>query len=234
MTKLETLAYGVLFPSIGRPALPRWLAPCVEAGLGGVILYGRDIHSREQVAELTSALHALRDHVIIATDEEGGDVTRLEGYGGTSVPGNYALGRIDDLEATRAAAEQIGLSLVDAGIDWNLGPAVDVISNPLTPNAMRTFGDDRARVSAHSAAWVQALQATGVSACAKHFPGTVAAAWTRTWAPRRSISAVTNWSAGTSIRSVPRPPRVWTASWSPTSGCRSSTSGTRPRSAARR
>ena len=171
MTKLETLAYGVLFPSIGRPALPRWLAPCVEAGLGGVILYGRDIHSREQVAELTSALHALRDHVIIATDEEGGDVTRLEGYGGTSVPGNYALGRIDDLEATRAAAEQIGLSLVDAGIDWNLGPAVDVISNPLTPNAMRTFGDDRARVSAHSAAWVQALQATGVSACAKHFPG---------------------------------------------------------------
>jgi beta-N-acetylhexosaminidase len=145
--------------------------PRIEAGLGGVVLYGRDIRSREQVVELTSALHALRDHVIIATDEEGGDVTRIEAHGGTSVPGNYALGRIDDLEATRAAAEQIGLSLLDAGIDWDLAPAVDAISNPLTPNAMRTFGDDRARVSAHSAAWVEGLQATGVSACAKHFPG---------------------------------------------------------------
>src|SRR5690242_16243083 len=72
MTKLETLAHGVLFPSIGRPVLPRWLAPRVDAGLGGVVLYGRDIRSREQVAQLTSALHALRDHVIIATDEEGG------------------------------------------------------------------------------------------------------------------------------------------------------------------
>jgi beta-N-acetylhexosaminidase len=171
MTKLETLALGVLFPSIGRPALPRWLAPYIDAGLGGVVLYGRDIHSREQVATLTSALHALRDHVVIATDEEGGDVTRIEAYGGTSVPGNYALGRIDDLDATRAAAEQIGLSLIDAGIDWDLAPAVDAISNPLTPNAMRTFGADRARVSAHSAAWVEGLQATGVSACAKHFPG---------------------------------------------------------------
>ena len=171
MSKLETLAHGVLFPSIGRPVLPRWLPPRIEAGLGGVVLYGRDIRSREQVAELTSALHALRDHVIIATDEEGGDVTRIEAHGGTSVPGNYALGRIDDLDATRAAAEQIGLSLLDAGIDWDLAPAVDAISNPLTPNAMRTFGEDRARVCEHSAAWVRGLQATGVSACAKHFPG---------------------------------------------------------------
>ncbi len=171
MTKLEALAHGVLFPSIGRPVLPRWLPPRIEAGLGGVVLYGRDISSREQVAGLTSALHALRDHVIIATDEEGGDVTRIEAHGGTSMPGNYALGRIDDLDATRAAAEQIGLSLLDAGIDWDLAPAVDAISNPLTPNAMRTFGDDRARVSAHCAAWVQGLQGTGVSACAKHFPG---------------------------------------------------------------
>ena len=38
MTKLETLAHGVLFPSIGRPVLPRWLAPRVDAGLGGVVL----------------------------------------------------------------------------------------------------------------------------------------------------------------------------------------------------
>ncbi|MCL2463745.1 MAG: hypothetical protein FWF28_01575 [Micrococcales bacterium] len=171
MTDLVTLAHGVLFPSIGRPSVPKWLPPRIDAGLGGVVLYGDDIHSQNQVAALTSALHGLRDHVLIATDEEGGDVTSLEEYGGTSVPGNYALGRIDDLDATRRAAEQIGLTLLRAGIDWDFAPAVDAISNPLTPNAMRTFGDDRARVARHAAAWITGLQGTGVSACAKHFPG---------------------------------------------------------------
>jgi beta-N-acetylhexosaminidase len=56
-------------------------------------------------------------------------------------------------------------------VDWNFAPAIDVAVNPLTPNGMRCFGSDRARVSQHASAWVQGLQSAGVSACAKHFPG---------------------------------------------------------------
>ncbi|MFG1928717.1 glycoside hydrolase family 3 N-terminal domain-containing protein [Cryptosporangium sp. NPDC048952] len=166
---LDRLAHGVLFPALGRPTPPVWVAERVRRGLGGFVVFGRDIVSREQLGRLTGELHGLREHVLLATDEEGGDVTRIESYGGTSVPGNYALGRLDDLDATRVAAEQIGLSLVAAGIDWDLAPAVDTAANPLSPNGVRTFGADR--VAAHAAAWVEGLQSTGVSACAKHYPG---------------------------------------------------------------
>lgn len=169
--ELARLAHGVLFPALGRPTVPKWARARIAAGLGGFVLFGRDLVSAEQIKELTGALHGLRDHVLLSLDEEGGDVNRLEPHGGTSVPGNHALGRIDRPELTREAAYQIGLSLVAAGIDWNLAPAVDTAVNPLSPNGIRCFGPDRARVAVHAAAWVEGLQAAGVSACAKHFPG---------------------------------------------------------------
>ncbi|MFJ1588097.1 glycoside hydrolase family 3 protein [Streptomyces sp. NPDC088197] len=171
MTELSRLAHGVLFPALGRKTVPRWARARVEEGLGGFVLFGKDIASAEQIRQLTSDLHGLREHVLLSVDEEGGDVNRLESYGGTSVPGNHALGRLDDPESTREAAYQIGLSLVAAGIDWDLGPAVDTAVNPLSPNGIRCFGADRTLVARHAAAWVEGLQAAGVSACAKHFPG---------------------------------------------------------------
>ncbi|WP_405502805.1 glycoside hydrolase family 3 protein [Streptomyces niveus] len=171
MTELSRLAHGVLFPALGRKTVPKWARARVEEGLGGFVLFGKDIAEAEQVRELTTALHGLRDHVLLSVDEEGGDVNRLEDHGGTSVPGNHALGRLDDPDRTRESAYQIGLSLVEAGIDWDLAPAVDAAVNPLSPNGIRTFGADRALVAKHAAAWVEGLQAAGVSACAKHFPG---------------------------------------------------------------
>ncbi|GHH79093.1 sugar hydrolase [Streptomyces sulfonofaciens] len=169
--ELSRLAHGVLFPALGRQTVPKWARSRVAKGLGGFVLFGKDLASAEQVEELTTALHDLREHVLLAIDEEGGDVNRLEPYGGTSVPGNHALGRLDRPDLTRAAAYQIGLSLVAAGVDWNLAPAVDTAVNPLSPNGIRCFGPDRARVAVHAEAWVEGLQAAGVSACAKHFPG---------------------------------------------------------------
>lgn len=171
MTDIARLAHGVLFPGVGRTRLPRWAAPRIAAGLGGFVIYGRDIVSAAQVRELTAAMRAENPRLHLATDEEGGDVSRLENAGGISVPGNYALGAIDDEESTRRIAREIGLSLRQAGIDWDLAPAVDVAVNPFSPNGIRTFGADRAQVSRHAAAWIEGLQSTGVSACAKHFPG---------------------------------------------------------------
>ncbi|KIF77536.1 hypothetical protein QR77_34205 [Streptomyces sp. 150FB] len=170
-TELSRLAHGVLFPALGRRTVPKWARRAVTSGLGGFVLFGKDIASAEQVRELTRDLHGLREHVLLSIDEEGGDVNRLEAFGGTSVPGNHALGRLDRPELTREAAYQIGLSLVEAGVDWDLAPAVDTAVNPLSPNGIRCFGPDRALVAKHAAAWVEGLQAAGVSACAKHFPG---------------------------------------------------------------
>ncbi|WP_329477599.1 hypothetical protein [Kribbella sp. NBC_01484] len=116
-SELDRLAYGVLFPALGRPKLPNWVGPRIEAGLGGFVIFGKDIVDGDQFQRLAAELHGLRDHVLLSIDEEGGDVTRLENHGGFSMPGNRALGELDDLELTRQAAFQIGLSLVEAGID---------------------------------------------------------------------------------------------------------------------
>lgn len=171
MTSLEHLTHAVLFPALGRPTPPRWIDGPLAEGLGGFVLFGKDIVSGPQLRELTAALRARAPHLHLAIDEEGGDVTRLEDVGGVATPGNLALGRIDDVDATRDVAYQIGLSLRAAGIDWDLAPSVDTAVNPFSPNGVRCFGADRAHVAKHTVAWVEGLQSAGVSACAKHFPG---------------------------------------------------------------
>jgi beta-N-acetylhexosaminidase len=141
-------------------------------GLGGVCLFGFNVESREQLAELTAAIHSVAPRAVIAIDEEGGDVTRLYQSTSAPFPGNAVLGRIDDLAVTRAVAEQVGWELRAAGVDLTLAPDVDVNSNPLNPViGFRSFGDEPALVSRHGAAWIKGVQSTGVAACAKHFPG---------------------------------------------------------------
>jgi beta-N-acetylhexosaminidase len=110
--------------------------------------------------------------VIVAIDEEAGDVTRLESRQGSSRPGNLALGAIDDPALTEAVAHDLGRDLAQAGITLNYAPDVDVNSNPDNPIiGVRAFGSDPALVARHGAAFVTGLQAAGVAACAKHFPG---------------------------------------------------------------
>src|SRR6476659_4950013 len=110
--------------------------------------------------------------VLLAVDEEGGDVTRLHYPAVSTAVGNAVLGRLDDPATTRAVAAGIGHELTALGIGLDLAPDVDVNSSPDNPViGVRSFGDDPALVARHAAAWVEGLQSTGVAACAKHFPG---------------------------------------------------------------
>jgi len=170
--ELLRLADAVLAPGFVGTTPPDWVRRRLAGGLGGVVLYGRNIENAAQVAALTAALRAERPDVIVATDEEAGDVTRLETAVGSSRPGNLALGVVDDPDVTEEVARDLGRELAAAGITLNYAPTVDVNSNPENPVVgARSFGADPSLVSRHSAAWVRGLQATGVAACAKHFPG---------------------------------------------------------------
>jgi beta-N-acetylhexosaminidase len=169
---LERLAATCLFPSFDGLEPPDWVRRRVQEGLGGVVLFSRNIASADQLAELTKALRAERADVLIATDEEGGDVARLEAATGRSYPGNWALGVIDDASTTGAVAGAIAADLGAAGINLDLAPVADVNTNPLNPViGTRSFGSDAELVARHTAAFVTGLQAGGVAACAKHFPG---------------------------------------------------------------
>ncbi len=161
-----------LLPGFAGTSLPDWLADRLRAGLGGVCLFAPNVVSASQLRALTDAIYAANPRALIAVDEEGGDVTRLFHDVGSPSPGNAVLGRIDDLGVTRDDAAQIGWALRRAGCNVNFAPTVDINSNPDNPViGTRSFGVDAERVAAHSAAWTTGLQATGVAASAKHFPG---------------------------------------------------------------
>ncbi|MEU8889644.1 glycoside hydrolase family 3 protein [Streptomyces sp. NPDC048442] len=165
-------ALAVLQPGFLGTAAPDWLLRSVGEGLSSVGLFGRNIASPGQLAALTAQLRAERDDVLVAIDEEGGDVTRLEVRGGSSFPGNLALGSVDDTALTRDVARELGRRLAECGVNLNWAPSADVNSDPGNPViGVRSFGADPLLVARHTAAYVEGLQASGVAACTKHFPG---------------------------------------------------------------
>jgi beta-N-acetylhexosaminidase len=172
VSELDRLAAGCLLAGFEGTTVPDWLRRWLDCGLGGVVLFAWNVESREQVAELTAELRAERDGLVVAIDEEGGDVTRLEAERGSSYPGNWALGAVDDVELTKDVAASLGADLARVGVNLDLAPVADVNVNPANPIVgVRSFGSDAELVARHVAAFVTGLQRAGVSACAKHFPG---------------------------------------------------------------
>lgn len=165
-------ALTVLQPGFTGTTAPDWLLRRLGEGLASVGLFGRNIDSTEQLTALTAQLRAERDDVLVAIDEEGGDVTRLEVRCGSSFPGNHALGAVDDVDLTRQVAHELGRRLAECGVNLNWAPSADVNSNPANPViGVRSFGADTGLVARHTAAYVRGLQSAGVAACTKHFPG---------------------------------------------------------------
>ncbi|MEV0019266.1 glycoside hydrolase family 3 protein [Streptomyces tendae] len=165
-------ALAVLQPGFAGTTAPDWLLRRIGEGLASVALFGRNVTSPEQVAALTAQLRAEREDLLVAIDEEGGDVTRLEVRTGSSFPGNHALGAVDDVGLTRAVAAELGRRLAAAGVNFNWAPSADVNSNPDNPViGVRAFGSDTDLVARHTAAYITGMQSAGVATSAKHFPG---------------------------------------------------------------
>ena len=169
--ELRELAAACIFPSFPGDSHPDWIRRFLAGGGGGIVLFAYNVPSRDRLNTLCTALRAERDDVLLAIDEEGGDVTRLEWQTGSSYPAGAALGVVDDPALTEAVAASIAAELAGAGVNWNLAPVADVNvpANPVI--GTRAFGSDAALVARHVAAFVRGTQSRQVAACAKHFPG---------------------------------------------------------------
>lgn len=173
---LRGLALRTLFPGFrGTQAPPRRLGRLIEEGLGGVVLFGRNVDPARGdagIAELTRRLRQHRPDVLIAIDEEGGDVTRLDIATGSAYPGSAALGAADDADLTREVAASLAARLRVCGVDINFAPVADIDVDPRNPIVgVRAFGSDPHLVARHTAAFVKGQQSQRVVATVKHFPG---------------------------------------------------------------
>lgn len=145
-----------------------------EVKVGGIIYYNwsNGLHSPEQVRNLSAGLQDLAEiPLLIATDQEGGVVTRLtDGF--TRFPGNKTLGESGDPSLAYAAALTMGQEMLAVGINMNLAPVVDVNSNPRNPIiGERSFGESPETVIAFGKKGLDGYRQAGVIATLKHFPG---------------------------------------------------------------
>ena len=138
----------------------------------GLILYRRNFDTPAGLATLLDRLESALDRrLLVATDHEGGRIVML-GRSVTIFPDNLALGTAGE----EAFAFRQGLvearELRRLGVDLNLGPCLDVLTERYSPNiGIRSYGKDPKIVARYGGARIRGMARGGLSACAKHFPG---------------------------------------------------------------
>lgn len=155
-----------------------------DRSLGGVVLFdaqangrARNVESPAQLRTLTATLQGVSPAapLIVAVDQEGGNVARLGPRRG--FPGTYtaaSLGAMGDPAFTQAQGASIGQTLAAAGVNLNLAPVVDLnlnSRNAAIGGQNRTFSHAPDAVVRHAAAFIAGLRGSGVAGTLKHFPG---------------------------------------------------------------
>lgn len=166
----QSFVVGLPEPTAG----PDELALVGEQGLGGVILFARNVESPAQVWQLNydlrrAAAQAERPPLWVMVDQEGGSVARLHAPF-TDGPDLADLGDAGE-NALFAHGAKLGREALAAGFNWDLAPVMDVHAMKGGIMARRSLGADPELVGRLGAAFIRGMQAAGCLACAKHFPG---------------------------------------------------------------
>ena len=174
MLSLRRQIGRLLIAGFDGPQLPVELKALTrEFGLGGIILFARNIEEPEQVAELSfEAARLVPDFPLwVSVDQEGGRVARLKAPF-TQWPAAATLGRSGDIALAERFARALAAELRAVGITLDYAPVLDVLTNPKNPViGDRSISEKAVDAARLGAAIVRTLQAEGIAACGKHFPG---------------------------------------------------------------
>jgi beta-N-acetylhexosaminidase len=174
MSLLRRQIGQLLIAGFNGPALPIELRSLArEFGLGGVILFARNIAEPEQVAELAYEAARLVPELPtwVSVDQEGGRVARLKAPF-TEWPPMATLGRSGDAALAERFARALASELKAVGITLDYAPVLDIHTNPKNPViGDRALAETAEAVGRLGAAIIRTLQAEGIAACGKHFPG---------------------------------------------------------------
>lgn len=172
---LPQLCGQLLVVGFQGTSLPDSLARELAAGrLGGVIVFKRNLPSLEVAHALNRAVVAAAPADLppfVSVDQEGGRVGRLPAPF-LKLPPMRRLGALGDAELVARVGRVLGSELAALGYNLDFAPVLDVDSNPDNPViGDRAFSADPAEVARLAGVLLEGLQAAGVMACGKHFPG---------------------------------------------------------------
>ena len=151
--------------------------------VGNIFIAGRTTAgsqaTQKVIASFTGRVGSATTHntpMLVATDQEGGEVQVLSGSGFSDIPSamDQSTQPRDQLEA---AARTWGKELADVGVNMNLAPVADLVdiarpaSNEPIGRWGREYGHDAATVSSQAGAFAEGRQASKVIPTYKHFPG---------------------------------------------------------------
>ncbi|TCK69251.1 beta-glucosidase-like glycosyl hydrolase [Winogradskyella wandonensis] len=136
--------------------------------IGGII-YSKGGPSRQ--IRMDNNLQSLaKVPLLIGMDAEWGLNMRLDST--YAFPWNMTLGAVSNNQLIEQTGYQIGEHCKRVGVHFNFAPVVDINTNPKNPIiGNRSFGEDKINVTEKAAAFMKGMQAAGVLANAKHFPG---------------------------------------------------------------
>ncbi len=171
----DQLAGQRIVVGVSGTSISRGLRGAIRQGrIAGVVLFAANLPSRAAGRRLIARLQAiprpprLRDPLLVMVDQEGGQVKRLRGAPTASAEAMGARGAAYSAEQGHRTAA----NLRDVGVNVDLAPVLDV-GRPggVIAGTERSFGSTAARVAEAAIPFAKALQAGGVAATGKHFPG---------------------------------------------------------------
>lgn len=202
----QQVGQRVIFSYPGATPSDELLQLIKDGLVGGVIFFGENILSLDQITDVVSELNAAHAQsptsatpLILTTDQEGGVVRRLRGQEPLLSAKQMGAAADPVAEATKGG-NGAGLILKQVGMNVNLAPVEDVYREEgnFDDQFGRSFSSDWTVCGALGAAFVRAQQATGVAATAKHYPGL---GWA-TRAENTDLGVVTLTQSAAEIRTV--------------------------------
>jgi beta-N-acetylhexosaminidase len=169
--------YGRLMLDLaGKELLPAERDLLTNKHVGGVILFARNIATKQQVCNLVKDIRSCSDNILIAVDQEGGRVQRFK-QGFTRLPAMQVLGDLllSDLDKGLSLAEDVGWLMASevlaCGLDISFAPVLDVDRNHSSIIGDRAFSDSADQVILAAKAFIKGMNEAGMAATGKHFPG---------------------------------------------------------------
>jgi beta-N-acetylhexosaminidase len=153
--------------------------------VGGMILFGRNWESREQLSALCAEIKEVRSDLLICVDHEGGRVQRFRTGGFTHLPpmrrfgemwmkdgrGGEGTGAMRAMAAATAAGYVLGAELRACGVDFSFTPVLDLDFGASSVIGDRSFHRDPRVVTMLARSLMHGLLQAGMANCGKHFPG---------------------------------------------------------------
>ena len=168
MTPEEKVGQLFLLGINGTTLTPQTEEFLTKNHIGGVLLYGKNVVSEDQITQLTNDIQTTnRIPLFISIDQEGGVVSRLKWNNTLTI----AQSEMDTPEEAYTIAKSRGEMLRKMGINMNLAPVVEYITDPNSFMYLRAFRGTKEVVIQKGVSAINGYRESNIIAVLKHYPG---------------------------------------------------------------